>query len=256
MMLSHVLVKMGYVSISNHITTFLRELEDKGIVKRVFASSCDGGSAVAMSTSFSQRRMGILSIPQTSRGLVLNDDRLYTFLNKKFRENIYAIMLESQRAAVHAVIGAKLEQDFEDSIADSLTKRTETVESLSFHFSRANNLANEIKYARETVKLARKGYLIATAHEYLNRVILLCTQQRSCEQMVKDLLSQDFGVKRQSSKIKYAMTRIQQESSDNLQTTNYVVSSSLQGEIKSVCSLINDHQLYDLIAQMSVLEYM
>ena len=252
-MLSHVLEKMGYVSIAAHVVSSLRQLEDKNIVKRVFGlnRAAQGDPLVKMTRSFSQRRIGILS---NADKLVPSDDKLYTFLNKKFRESVYSIMLESQRAAVHAVIGAKLAKEYNETFSESSKKEnTEMAEALAFHFSRANNLPNEIKYALETAKISKRSFMIATSYEYLLRVVLICTQQKPCQQLIEELYCTPSTAVRDSFAV--PLTK-RQDFGSALSSRMYLSSGALKGSVRSSCSLVTDLQLSEFVAELSILEYM
>ncbi|CAE7643129.1 unnamed protein product, partial [Symbiodinium microadriaticum] len=125
--------------------------------------------------------------------------------------------------------------------------------ALAFHFSRANDMPNEIKYALETAKISKEGHMIATSFEYLQRVVLLCTQQKSCQQVIAEIYSLPPAMQ-QKDVFKEVLTH-RRDFGCALSSQMYVPIEALLGDVKSSCPLISDLKLSEYVAELSILEY-
>jgi len=250
-MLNLTLDKMGYGNIASHLEKSLVEIEEKGIIKRVFtmpdrADSTVGMSYLSRARSASTRRMA----SQNSGATSSRDSKAksYTFLDKAFRENVYSLMLEGQRQAVHAIIARNLAEAYESAVDD---QQVGDAEALAFHFSRARNLEKEIKYTEEAAMKSHQGFLTLTAYCHYHQLFKLTTCQRSVDQVIEDCCLDVANSQGDP------FSRVFKSHDFGRVTANnrYLPGTDLSKLIRSKCSLIPTFKMCVYVAHMSILSY-
>ena len=252
------LEKTGYVAVKSRTEKILVEIEEKGLIKRVFGMNDKTESkgqivlgpspkAADMLLSSSQggsfRQGSFRSVSGINPKL-----KTYTFLDKSFRENIYNVMLESLRESVHRVIAEDLEFKYEEETRPSY----QDAETLAFHYTYAGDEAKQIYYTQEAARLARETFMPLTAYHQLNRLFLLAFNQRTVEQVL-----QQYFRETQSSYHSNYVVPLTRPAQFGIQFVMqmYITSDDLCGKIVPLCSSIRIGQAANHVAEMSIVKY-
>mmetsp|Transcript_20778 Transcript_20778/g.29874 ORF Transcript_20778/g.29874 Transcript_20778/m.29874 type:complete len:1773 (+) Transcript_20778:103-5421(+) len=245
------LEKMGYGVIISQVEKALVELEEMGIIKRVFAMPERLDTTVCVSylsktRSSSTRRM----VSQCSGVASARDSKskLYTFLNKAFRENIYALMLEGQRQAVHDIIALDLAEMY---ALNSEEMRVSDAEALAFHFSRARNLQKEIEYTEVAAEKSQIDFLFLASYSHYHQLLKLATCQCSVDQVIEDCCANHHTLGDSFSGVLSKPYQFGKATANR----RYLARSELSKRISSKCKLIPTYKMCIYVAHMSILSY-
>jgi hypothetical protein len=180
---------------------------------------------------------------------------LYTFLDKRFREGVYKLMLETQRQAVHLVIAESLEENYDDTAK----AQADQAEALAFHFSRANHLEKNIQYSVEAARLFRERFMPMTAMGFMDRIVMLCTDQRDIIHIIQNAYPQKGpGAKHTRNGIIGNFGKACRRPEDfgsALVGKRFLDPVHFQSPVLSHCSLISNAMYSSLVGELSAMHY-
>lgn len=260
------LEKMGYSTIKNKTEKIFVDIEEKGLIKRVFATqdrkeskgNIVSGPSPKATTDFGEN---LRQSPASFRGLgnsfrgsfrspgLANPKlKMYTFLEKGFRENIYSVMLESQREMVHRIIA----EDLENAYQEETRPAYQEAETLAFHFTKARELHKQIYYTEAAARRAHEVFMPLTAFHQLNQLFLVAFQQKTIEQVLQASFRQ---MKTSYYSIFSVAIRNRRDFGNVFVTKMYISASDLTTKVQSSNAAIPSPKLIEYVLEMSILKY-
>lgn len=261
------LEKMGYLSIKSRTEKILVEIEEKGLIKRVFGQN-DKTESKGQIVSAPSPKAEVISDYRNSplgsfRGLggsfrsssfraggntVSPKMKMYMFVDKSFRENVYSVLLESQRESVHRIIA----QDLEETYLEQTFPSYQQAETLAFHYTKARDEAKQIYFTQQAALRARETFMPLTAFHQLSHLFLLVFNQQSVEQVLQSLFKSPKSSYYENYKLELRRHR---QFGNNFVSKMYLLESDLKGKVETSCSLIPSIQAAYYVAEMSILKY-
>jgi hypothetical protein len=268
-LLHHTLTQMGYTSLVPILDRSLTLLEEKLVFKRVHHNSepqQTGDSPHSLvsvksrlfrtETSKGFSSHGLSSGVSSSSRLIQSrppqvdpKKRIYTFLNKSFRETIYSLMLSTQRMTAHAIIGDYLANDYQEQQVHDC----QDAESLAFHYSKADDLLKEVYYTVEAAKLFQKEYKLSTAYQHFHQLVVLSSSFESIETILQHCISRDTHSSYYEVFVKTFFTDFPFRNISN--SIKYLRREDFLRSVSSLCDFIPSSHLSNFIAEMSILKF-
>mmetsp|Transcript_14409 Transcript_14409/g.21617 ORF Transcript_14409/g.21617 Transcript_14409/m.21617 type:complete len:1772 (-) Transcript_14409:314-5629(-) len=231
-LLQQTLERMGYIDTARYLDQSLSEIEDRGLIQRV------AGADYYKDGTF---RLSTLRRRRTEMG----SNKTYAFLDRRYSDSVYNIMLEKQREEAHMIVGTIL--------AESLDMRSPTcnvVELLAFHYSRANDLEKEIMYTELAAASTKQENMHSSSYNYYHHLVSLATNGKTIDEITCACYPKSISRKY------HRRTRRPKIHFDNLLASEkYLSPTDLKRKFHSVQPFISDIQLYCIIAEMSILKY-